>query len=561
MLQLIAALALIGQTAPSGALALGVADTTAYDPAWASAPSLRTIPLDFDPALTPEQNGAALKSAVLGLVAGDRLVVGAGTWSVNSLFSVSAIGTAAAPIRIEAAPGAVPVITRPNAGQNVMNLGIPTSGGPLRFTVLRGFEITGGSIGIRTQDARDVWIDRCHIHHTGAATFRASSDDTQRLTITRCEIHDPSQVNGTGEGIYLGANFASITTQNTVVALNHVHHTLNAQGDGIELKQGSWGCVIAENVVHDTRFPGILCYGTAGPPRNVIRGNLIYRTNANALQVQGDALVENNVVIADDQHAFVSFNHQGTVQNLEVIGNTFVSRTRDAARLQRWSNAVGMVLANNALYSESSYGLHSLDFSFAGVQVENNVVFGDIRDGNLGGHIPGVGLSDFTALTWDATQRDAHPSRQSALLGVGDPGFGSGQDKARALRPAAPAVGALEYGTYGTYLGEASPSAVGTPRLLTTGPPLAGGAPVNALLTGAAPGQFTVFFLYAAPGQGASFAVRALTMTDAGGNAGAPVDLPSDPAFAGLSFEGLWVARDPVAASGLSRTQRVRWAP
>ena len=64
--------------------------------------------------------------------------------------------------------------------------------------------------------------------------------------------------------MYLGANEGEFIMSESVIALNHIHDCRGSQGDGIEVKQGSWGNLIAENDVHDTQYPCITVYGTAG---------------------------------------------------------------------------------------------------------------------------------------------------------------------------------------------------------------------------------------------------------------------------------------------------------
>ena len=378
---------------------LGLADdNNPYDPSWASTVPTRQILLDYNTSLSQTANGAALKAAILALLPGDQLLVGSGTYSVNSLFQVGLVGTAANPIRIEAMPGQSPVLTRPNANQNVINLGTLTSG-PTRFVLLRGFEITGGSIGVRIQDCEDLWVDRCHIHHTGAVTVRASDTNTARLTFTRNHIHHASTVNDTGEGLYLGANNAAVITHHTVVALNHVHDMFVNQGDGIELKQGSHSCWIAENLVHDTNYPGILAYGTNGAGQNLIEGNIVYNSNDNPIQVQGEAIVRNNLAFGRGAFAFSCRDHQGQVTNLEVVHNTFVATTGRAMRLEHWGGKPGMVLANNALYSQSGYALF-VQGNLSGAAVGGNVVHGLLNPGAGGPFAVGNGLSDFVGLAW-----------------------------------------------------------------------------------------------------------------------------------------------------------------
>ncbi|HAV64883.1 MAG TPA: hypothetical protein DCY13_21250, partial [Verrucomicrobiales bacterium] len=134
-----------------------------YDPAWETVVPLRTIRVNHDGAKTAEQNGASLKAAMLALVAGDRLEVGAGTYSINSFTTINLQGTAAAPIWIVAAEGARVVITRPDADQNLLNVGF---GGPARHLCFRDLEFVGGSHGLRLYDCANVWIDRCKIRDT-----------------------------------------------------------------------------------------------------------------------------------------------------------------------------------------------------------------------------------------------------------------------------------------------------------------------------------------------------------------------------------------------------------
>ena len=110
---------------------------------------------------------------------------------------------------------------------------------------------------------------------------------------------------GTGEGFYIGGNDGVPIASRCVLALNHVHDTGGFQGDGIEVKQGSWGNWIVENTVHDTPYPCILVYGTGGRARNVIERNVCWNSGDNVMQVQGEALVRNNALF-DGAIAFLA---------------------------------------------------------------------------------------------------------------------------------------------------------------------------------------------------------------------------------------------------------------
>ncbi|MCC6406373.1 MAG: right-handed parallel beta-helix repeat-containing protein [Planctomycetes bacterium] len=423
-----------GESAPSSeAHATPSASASLYDPSWGSVSSLTTRTLDYDSGLTQVQNGAALKAAILGLQPGERLEVGAGTYSVNSYFGLDLQGTAQAPIFIVAKAGETPILTRLDANQNALNVGVSML---TKFVCLRGFEITGGSAGVRLYSVQDFWLDRCHVHHTNEAGVTANTADTARLHLTRNEV---DHTLGTGEGFYLGANNALYVMRDSVIALNHVHDTAGTQGDGIEIKQGSYGNWVAENVVHDCNYPCILLYGTGGNAFNLVERNVCWNSGDNVLQVQGEALVRNNLLM-HGANAFGSHDHQGQVRDLEFVHNTLINVGR-GAQLSNWSGRPGMVFANNVVYSQNSQSL-SFGGGSSGVTLSGNVVVGSVA-GASSGWIVGNGLADFTAVSWDASQRDATPSPTSAILASGDPTWAVLDDLTGAAR-----VGSLEAGCY-----------------------------------------------------------------------------------------------------------------
>ncbi len=362
-----------------------------YDPAWAGQTPKRIIQHT-----APE--GAALVKAVAALQPGDRLEIAAGTYSVDARWDISVSGTAEAPIWIVAAKGARVVLTRPDEKQNVLNMGFAR---PVRHLCLRGLEITGGGHGLRLGHCEEVWVDACHIHHTGGPCLSANSADTRRLHVTRNEMHHGG---GHGEGMYLGANEGEHVMSESVIALNHVHDCGGSQGDGIEVKQGSWGNLVAENHVHDTQYPCITVYGTAGRPVNIIERNVCHGSGDHAMQVQGEAIVRNNVLIGAKGSAFASTDHQGKTLNLQVVHNTLVNGSH-AFSGGSWNGREGMLLANNIIYSRDGNAFHFANGS-AGVEIHGNVVLGH---GDKHGSALGRGLEDLAAVSWDGRSHDARP--------------------------------------------------------------------------------------------------------------------------------------------------------
>lgn len=382
-----------------------------YEPSWAGIAPKRIVPLAPATGDSPAVRGEALVKAVAALQPGDCLTLAGGTYSIERMWDVQESGSEQAPVWIVAEKGATPVITRPDARQNTMNVG---QGKPVEFLCLRGLEITGGSHGVRLGKCRQVWVDQCHIHHTADVCLSANSADTSRLYITRNHIHHGD---GHAEGFYLGGNNGEVVMSESIIALNHIHDCYGEQGDGIEVKQGSWGNLIAENNVHDTNYPCITVYGTAGKPRNIIERNLCRNSKDNVMQVQGEAIVRNNVLINGGGAGFSSTDHQGKTLNLEVVHNTIVN-TGHAFRGGSWNGRGDMVLANNILCSKNGDAIFFPTGS-AGVTITGNVITGG---GPKTGTTPGNGLADFTALTWDAQKHDATPTT-SAKLEHADPKF------------------------------------------------------------------------------------------------------------------------------------------
>lgn len=363
-----------------------------YAPGWADIAPRRVIKHQAP-------DGESLVKAVAALQPGDQFVLPAGTYSVGRMWDIRVSGTPEAPIWIVADQDAKVVITRPDAGQNVVNIG---QGGSVQHLCLRGLEITGGSHGMRIGQCSEVWIDRCHIHHTGGVCLSANSADTHRLFLTRNHIHHGS---GHGEGMYLGANNGEYVMSESVIALNHIHDCRGDQGDGIEVKQGSWGNLIAENDVHDTNYPCITVYGTAGKPVNIIERNLCRRSADHAMQVQGEAIVRNNVLISAKGSGFASTDHQGRTLNLKVVHNTIINAGH-AFSGGSWNAREGMILANNILYSRDANALHFAN-GRDGVTIAGNVILGH---GPKEGTTAGRGLEDFMGVTWDAVAHDATPT-------------------------------------------------------------------------------------------------------------------------------------------------------
>lgn len=349
----------------------------------------------YNSSLTTAQNGAALKSLLTTLPAGSRVLIHGGVYSVDSYFVISAQGTESQPVVIEGAPGEKVSITRKDALQNVVN--IDNS----QFLLMRNLDIYGGSTGVKIQTVSDLMLYDSKIHHTGNNGIAANSKNTSRLYFVDNEI---SYTAGNGEGFYLGSNDGVFKTNNSYVVGNYLHHLANdtaAQGDGIEIKDGSYANVVKYNFVDGTKYPGITVYrtGRGAVDRNVIEENVVINTVDAGIQVTADAVVRNNLVIGKST-AFVSKPYTTNPVNMVVSNNTFLG-SGTTVRLTNWLTT-DLAFANNAIHSPVSQFYSSSGTGRA-------VATGNVNVSNL--------ATTFVNLKLDGSSLNARPITGSSVIG------------------------------------------------------------------------------------------------------------------------------------------------
>ena len=383
--------------------------------------------------------GDSFDTAVDGLSPGDTLIVHEGTYNEDGRITISVAGTQALPVLITGAEGETkPVINGTNPNHNVMVME-----GNVSYLTIRGLEITGTGDGINLSgNIHHVTIEDNHIHDVTAVAlnFRSSMNN---LLVRRNHIHD---THDTAEGMYIGCNNSACRVTDSIFEQNLVHDTGSApgdsQGDGIELKQGSYNNIIRDNVIYNTRWPCILLYGTDGNPQNIVEGNVMWNCGDSAIQIQGEAKVRNNILFntSGAGEGLTSRNHQSSVTNLQIVNNTIVGAAgAQCMVLRNWSDKPNMVVANNALYCDGNSALNFVSGS-SGVAVSNNVVVGSVS-GTGGGTLPGRSTAqDFI----DANALNVWPGLDSPLRGAANPAFTPGDDFNKSSRVNPSDVGAYE---------------------------------------------------------------------------------------------------------------------
>jgi hypothetical protein len=397
--------------------------------------------------------GDDIEAAIAGLQPGDALVMHGGTYTVTDRFSISIGGTEAMPIVIRAADGEVPVIERPDAGENIVDIDFAD------WVEIRGITFTGGSAGVRLTMVSNFTFEDNEIYGTNDVALRANDGGVtySNLHIVHNHIHD---TDNTGEGMYLGCNEDACRLADSVIERNWVHHTNQetvSQGDGIELKEGGSGVVIRDNVIHDTNYPCILTYSAVGNgPANVIEGNVMWNCGDHAIQSAADATIRGNIILSNVAHGISMQPHQsGAPANLQVLHNTIVIPSGNAINV---SGAVGAVtIANNAVFAMGGSAI-AIGGDTSMITVAGNIGAGGFSGGDGSGYADGDVTADFVDGHFGgAPPIDVFPAAGGSLVGAGDPAYAIDMDFNHTPLGDPPDVGAYAFdraGNPGWVLGE-----------------------------------------------------------------------------------------------------------
>jgi hypothetical protein len=153
-------------------------------------------------------------------------------------------GLADNPIVIEAAPGGQAVIDG-NGELDAPRL-------IHSYVTLRGVEVRNTKEGVRIEGAQGVVVANNHIHHVENECLRlryfARDNRVESNVISDCGL------DGNGEGIYVGTapeqreknGGLPDESSGNYIAANEIHSV----EEGIDVKEDSWGTIVAGNLVH-----------------------------------------------------------------------------------------------------------------------------------------------------------------------------------------------------------------------------------------------------------------------------------------------------------------------
>jgi hypothetical protein len=360
----------------------------------------------------------ALWDAIDHVKPGDDIVVHEGVYETQQstgswLRNVVLPGNEGGPITVRAADGENVVIEGDPAGsQNILNL----SGTWFRF---RGFEMRFGSKGLRLFESHDAEIEHLVIHDVGDVGISANEPgDTYAVLYFRfIEIYNTGIDGGTGECFYLGCQGDACQVSESHVEYSWCHDTQSgSQGDGIEIKSGSYGNWVQDNVIHDVNYPGITMYGSRGRGPNVVSGNVVWNSLTEGIQIVGEVYVRENIVFSTASYGIFSKSSDGQdPTELAIFGNTVVNGTGTCLRVNDWTKGKDIVVANNAFYCDGGTGIEVSGDPGSATWIANAVTGAN-----------GAPSGTFDGLLVDAAfenpvAHDYYPRKDSPLVGAADP--------------------------------------------------------------------------------------------------------------------------------------------
>ncbi len=348
---------------------------------------------------------------------GDTLILHGGIYTQSCRRYLSGLhGTATSPIIIQAAPGELPVLTRPNNTEN--NIEIDGSS----YLIIRGLHFQAGDAGVRLMAVDHITFEDNEIFGTDNNALRANDSSTDSLVIRHNHIHHTGLFSGSteGEGMYLGCDNNTCRMTNSLIEGNYIHDlrsTSSGGNVGIEVKVGSGNNMIRDNVVHDTSIaepsPCLSIYGGGSAP-NVLEGNVAWNCGE-GIYVVSDAIVRNNIIF-NSASGISSYPHSQVAQirNLTIENNTLYNN-RDCFFL-RLSGASNLVIANNAAYCGSGNAVNAIGLGAASIR--KNYIEGSVSGGSVDGAAfvnGGTAAAAFTSPSgWNFWPSANSPLRSSA---------------------------------------------------------------------------------------------------------------------------------------------------
>jgi len=228
---------------------------------------------------------------------------------------------------------------------------------------------------IKIKSGDRITIRDNNFFQVGGISISANASDSKGIEIIGNYFKDLKAT-----GIYLGchAGMGECAAIDFVIADNLIDGVDSAAvGYGLEIKLDSYG-VIRDNVIDDTKGPGIEIYGSVDLSRkNLVEGNIVggSRNNSSLEIGGGPVLVRNNIVLGGAASALqvYDYNKSGHVHDIQLLGNTVIGDQGPAVQVGgSWMAEKSLEMTGNAVWQESGEG-PALPAPVVGVVMAGNV--------------------------------------------------------------------------------------------------------------------------------------------------------------------------------------------
>jgi hypothetical protein len=283
---------------------------------------------------------------------------------------------------------------------------------------------------VRIFKANNVTVEDCVFTGVGGIAVVANHSSLHGLVVRQNVIRDSQAT-----AMYFGCHDGSACSITGIVIEGNFIDGVTAPepqvGYGIEIKLNSVA-VIRDNIVMNTKGPGIMVYGSRNPAEvNLVERNLTMgsRTSSGILVGGGPVIVRNNISVANEEAGIglEDYKKRGLLRSVAVVNNTLYKNKAGAIVLPE-AGFSGVILLNNAAHAGAAPR-----------------AFPPARTGvRMGGNIDCTAMACFG----DPEQQDFSPHAASFLRGAGvlwgDPALMPREDFFGNRRSSPPTAGAIE---------------------------------------------------------------------------------------------------------------------
>ena len=213
---------------------------------------------------------------------GDTVDVRTGTYTEYLSISGPA-GTAGHPTVIQAYPGDSPILYGPNTSNGRVHI-TATS-----YITFSGFQITNYNQALYVENgSTHIVVSNLLVYNIGQQGITVDSNSSYVL-LQGNTVHDTGQCCYNGEGFYIGTGSGGpLDNTNNVTLLNNTVY--NTTDEGVELKPGTWNCIVDGNTFHNNNTANNGYGGAAieldgvpdgvqrysGNPNHIVRNNIVH---------------------------------------------------------------------------------------------------------------------------------------------------------------------------------------------------------------------------------------------------------------------------------------------